>query len=76
VVNLLVSLTSLTLDGVKEVFPCALHRFHPTIGFSEAQSMVTLQSVYPIATAIVEAWNASAKHTAPVAAEGGVDGRS
>jgi hypothetical protein len=71
-VNLLVALPELTLESVREVFPCAAHRYHPDLTFEQAQALVTMQSVYPIATAIVQAWNeASSKNAAPANAVAG-----
>jgi hypothetical protein len=65
--NLLVALPELTLESVREVFPCAAHRHHPDLTWEQAQALVTIPSSYPIATAIVQAWNeASAKNAAPV----------
>jgi hypothetical protein len=57
--NLLVALPELSLESVREVFPCAAHTHQPDLTFEQAQALVTMESVYPIATAIVEAWNAA-----------------
>jgi hypothetical protein len=68
--NLLIALPELTLESVREVFPCAAHKFHPELTWDQAQALVTMQSVYPIATAILLAWNgAAAKNAIPSAAE-------
>jgi hypothetical protein len=55
-VNLLRSLSSLGLKSVRAVFPCALHTFHPEIGFKEAQKLLTIQATYEVAAAIVAIW--------------------
>jgi hypothetical protein len=62
--NLLLALPGLSLESVREVFPCAVHRHHPDLTFAEAQSLVTMQSVYPIATAIVQAFDGSGTRNA------------
>ena len=70
--NLLFALPDLTLDNIRIVFPCAAHKHHPELTWEEAQALVTMESAYPIATAIVQAWDRSgAKPTvpAPVGAE-------
>ena len=63
-VNLLVALPELSIDSVRVVFPCAAHRHHE-LRWEEAQALVTLPSAYVIATAIAQAWEASAKSAAP-----------
>ena len=55
--SLLVALPELSLESVREVFPCAARTFQPDLTWEQAQALVTLESVYPIATAIVQAWN-------------------
>ena len=62
--NLLVALPELSLESVREVFPCAVHRHHD-LSFEQAQALVTMQSVYPIATAIVQAWKETSSNEQP-----------
>ena len=59
-VRLMFSLPELTLDGVRDAFPCLIHTFRPDMSFEDAQALVDMQSVYPIATAIVQALNGKA----------------
>jgi hypothetical protein len=64
-VSLLFSLPELGLSSVREVFPCAAHKHHPDLSFEEAQALITMKSVYNVATAILQAWDgASAKNAA------------
>jgi hypothetical protein len=66
--NLLLALPDLGLESIREVFPCAARLHHPELTWEQAQALVTMDSVYPIATVIQEAWNAaSAKNAAPAA---------
>jgi hypothetical protein len=66
--NLLLALPDLGLGSIREVFPCAAHTHHPELTWEAAQALVTMESVYPIATVIQQAWNAtSAKNAAPAA---------
>jgi hypothetical protein len=66
--NLLFALPDLGLESIREVFPCAAHKHHPDLTWEAAQALVTMESVYPIATVIHRAWNAaSAENAAPVA---------
>jgi hypothetical protein len=58
-VNLMFTLPELTLSGVRDSFPCLVHRSRPELSFEDAQALVDMQSVYPIATAIVQALNAN-----------------
>jgi hypothetical protein len=58
-VNLLAALPNIDLDSVMVIFPCIVHKYHPELSFEEAQALVTLATVYPIATAIGEAWRAA-----------------
>jgi hypothetical protein len=68
-VNLILALPNLSLESVREVFPCAARKYHPELSWEQAQALVTMQSVYPIATAIVQAWDqAAGKNAVPVAA--------
>lgn len=70
--NLLFALPSLTLENVRVVFPCAVHKHHPELTFEEAQALITISSVYNVATVIVQVWDRlGAKPTvpAPVGAE-------
>jgi hypothetical protein len=58
-VNLLRALPQLNLSNVRIVFPCAAHKFQPSLGFKEGQSLITLQNVYSVAAAIAGAWKAA-----------------
>jgi hypothetical protein len=58
-VNLLQSLPEFSFESLREVFPCAAHRFHSELSFQEAQDLVTLQSVYSIALAVAAALGAN-----------------
>jgi hypothetical protein len=58
-VNLLVAMPVLNMRTVLTIFPCALHKHHPDISFKDAQRMVNLETMYPIANKIAEAWIAS-----------------
>ena len=62
-VNLLRDLSSLSLQGVRNVFPCAIHLHHPEIEFKAAQRLLTLQATYEVAACIAALWN----QPAPVA---------
>jgi hypothetical protein len=55
-VNLLRALPELNLSNVRIIFPCAAHKFQPTLGFAEGQSLITLKNVYAVASAIASAW--------------------
>jgi hypothetical protein len=69
--NLLVALPELSLESIREVFPCAAHKHHPDLTFGQAQALITLESAYPVAAAIVQAWNeASSKNAIEPPAEG------
>lgn len=65
-VNLLRALPVLNLASVREIFPAAVRKFHPDLSFADAQKLVTLQSIYPIANAIWDAWMAAAPDLEPV----------
>lgn len=66
--SLILALPDYGLESIREVFPCAAHKHHPELTWSAARALVTMDSVYPIATVIQEAWNAaSAKNAAPAA---------
>jgi hypothetical protein len=66
--NLIFALPDLALESIRVVFPCAAHKHHPELTWEAAQALVSMQSIYPIATAIRQAWNAeSAKIAVPVA---------
>ena len=70
--NLLMALPDLSLESVRVVFPCAAHKHHPELTFEEAQALITISSVYNVATVIVQVWDRlGAKPTvpAPVGAE-------
>lgn len=71
-VNLIFAMPNLSLESVRQVFPCAARKHHPELTWEQAQALVTMQSVYPIATAIVQAWDgAAAKNAVPVPVERG-----
>jgi hypothetical protein len=55
-VNLLWSLPQQSLQSVQEVFPCLVYKHHQ-LGFEEAQKLITINSAYTVATAIMEAFN-------------------
>ena len=55
-VNLLAALPQLNLSNTRIIFACALHAFHPEVGYEQALAMVTFQNVYIIAAAIADAW--------------------
>ena len=75
-VNLLKALTDLTIANVRRVFPCAVHTFHPELSFEDAQALMTLPAIYPVAIAINAAWAAQASNgaaaDAPAAEAGAV----
>lgn len=58
-VNLLGAFPQPGLQSVLVMFPCAIHKFHPEIGFKEAQAIVSksMKGIYAVATAIWMAWN-------------------
>lgn len=58
-VNLLAALPAMTLMQVRTLFPCALHKFQPSITFEEAQAMITPPVLYIVAAAIGAAWKES-----------------
>ena len=65
-VNLLAALPNIDLDSCMVLFPCIVHKYHPELSWEEAQSLVTLISVFKIAGKIGEAWlNAAPKKEAP-----------
>jgi hypothetical protein len=55
-VNLLWSLPQQSFQSVQEVFPCLVYRHHQ-LGFEEAQKLITINSAYAVATAIMEAFS-------------------
>lgn len=55
-INLLRALPELNLSNTRIIFPCAAHKFQPSLGFIEGQSLITLKNVYAVATAIASAW--------------------
>jgi hypothetical protein len=59
-VNLLKSLSSLGLSSVRQVFPCAVHTFHPELSYKEAQKLLTIQASYEVAASIVAIWTPAA----------------
>jgi hypothetical protein len=63
--SLLLALPELSLESVRVVFPCAANRHHPDLSWEQAQALVTMQSVYPIATAIVQAWEGASANEQP-----------
>ena len=65
-INLLRSLSSLGLKSVRNVFPCALHTYHPEISFKEAQKLLTIQAAYEVAAAVVAIWTPTAVDQVPV----------
>jgi hypothetical protein len=66
--HLIFALPDLSLESIRVVFPCAAHTHHSELSWEAAQALVTMQSVYPIATAIRQAWDAeSAKVVIPAA---------
>ncbi|HLH36002.1 MAG TPA: hypothetical protein VKX41_15120 [Alloacidobacterium sp.] len=64
-INLLAALPKLNLSSIQMIFPCALHRHHPEIGFVEAQEMVNISNVFGIASAIAEAWQKAMPEAKP-----------
>jgi hypothetical protein len=67
-VCLILALPDFGLESIREVFPCAAHTHHPELTWEAAQALVTMESVYPIATVIQQAWNAaSAMNAVPAA---------
>jgi hypothetical protein len=57
-VNLLQALPNIDLDSCLVIFPCIVHKYHPELSWDEAQKLITLATLYPIATKIGEAWQA------------------
>lgn len=58
-VHLMFSLPELTLDGIRDAFPCLIHASRPEMGYEDARALIDMTSVYPVATAIVQALNGS-----------------
>lgn len=58
-VNLLDAFPEVSLASVLMIFPCAIHKFHPEIGFKEAQSLIgkSLKAIYGVAPFIMQAWS-------------------
>jgi hypothetical protein len=54
--NLLVNMYDFSLESVLLVFPCAVRKFHPELGWEGAQALVTLATANIIADAIANAW--------------------
>ena len=66
--NLILALPDFGLESVREVFACAAHKRHPELSWEAAQALVTMKSVYSIATIIQQVWNAESVKNAAQAA--------
>ena len=67
-VSLILALPDFGLESIREVFACAARSHHPELGWEAAQELVTMESVYSVATVIQQAWNlAEAKNAVPAA---------
>lgn len=58
-VNLLAAFPEINLSSVLILFPCAVHKFHPELGFKEAQDIIgsSLPAIYAVAPFIAQAWH-------------------
>jgi hypothetical protein len=66
--SLILALPDFGLESIREVFACAAHAHHPELTWEAAQALVTIESMYPVATLIQQAWNiAEAKNAVPAA---------
>jgi hypothetical protein len=59
-VNLLRSLSSLSLKSTRQVFACALHTHHPELSFKEAQKVLSIAATYEVAAHVVAIWSPAA----------------
>jgi hypothetical protein len=66
-VNLLFAIPEMSLSSMREVFPCAVRKFHPELGWAGSQELVTLRSVHTIALAVAAALGANT--ATPIAGE-------
>lgn len=55
-INLIQALPRLNLESTMVIFPCSIQRFHPNIGFEEAQKLVSLNNLWDIVAAVQSAW--------------------
>lgn len=57
-INLLSVFPQASLASVLILFPCAIHKFHPEIGFKEAQAVIkkSMKGIYAVAACITLAW--------------------
>lgn len=60
-VNLLAAFPEVSLSSVLTIFPCAVHKFHPGLGFKEAQAIIekSLPAIYAVGPFIMAAWSQS-----------------
>lgn len=58
-VNLLDAFPEVSLASVLIIFPCAIHKFHPEIGYKDAQNIIgkSLKAIYGVAPFIMQAWS-------------------
>lgn len=57
-INVLQALSELDVDNLRVLFPCALHKFHPEIGFEEAQKLITYRTMFEMSGAVLATWAA------------------
>lgn len=58
-VNLLAALPRLNLNSTRILFAASLYAFQPEISFQQALALVTPQSLFQVASAVVDAWKES-----------------
>jgi hypothetical protein len=59
----LLTKAALAVDAVTQIFPCAIHTFHPALDFLAAKEMIDISSIRPISEAIGKMWPVPTKET-------------
>jgi hypothetical protein len=57
--NLLIALPAQDLASTRVMFAAAVRKFHPELGFDEAQRLLTIDSIHDVALAVRAAWEAA-----------------
>jgi hypothetical protein len=55
-VNLLLAMPVQNLANVRVMFAAAVRTFHPELSFDEAQKLLRMDNVYPVAIKVRDAW--------------------
>lgn len=64
-VNLLLAMPNQDLMSVTIMFAGAVRTFHPEFSFKEAQKLLRMDNIWPVAVAVREAWIRSAPEEKP-----------